>query len=145
MIIFLLYFKLNLFPCSLSWLCIKIRHLRKIVILSSADGGTPASERIARAGHCKRFLNLKLTSASAPNVSYSVLEDLLQVMQKQLEELSSLHAAKMRPYQQLIERVLSTEEAVSASLMQDEASELEYRARVAGLRDRLRASSPCWG
>ena len=47
----------------------------------------------------------------------------------------------MEPYQQLVEGELSTEEAVSASLLQDEASELEYRAKVAGLRDRWRASS----
>ena len=62
-------------------------------------------------------------------------------MQKQLGKLASLNCTRMEPYQQLIEGGLTTEEAVSASLMQDEASELEYRAGVVEMRDRLRASS----
>ena len=113
---------------------------------SSAGGGSPASEQIAslnrRADHCKRFLTPKMKCPLTPNTSSSVLEDLVQVMQKQLEELASLNAAKIEPYHQLMESGALTEEAISASLTQDEASELEYRAGVAELRDRLRASSP---
>ena len=56
-------------------------------IPSSAGGGAPAFEQIAllnsKAGYCKRLLILKRTSASVPNVPYSGLEDLQQVMQKQ--------------------------------------------------------------
>ena len=77
-----------------------------------------------------------------------MLENLLQIMKKQLEELASLNTAKMELYQQLMESKALTNEAISAILKQDEASELEYRACVAELRDRLRASSPAgieWG
>ena len=105
---------------------------------SSAGGEAPASEQIAllnrKAGYCKRRITVKLQSAKTPT-SRTVLEGLLQVMQDLLEELVSLHAAKMEPYQQLIESGVQTDEAVSELLMQDEASELEYRARVVGLQD----------
>ena len=115
---------------------------------SSAGGGAPAFEQIAllnrKAGYCKRRITLKLQSA-ATLTSRTVLDGLLQVMQSLLEELVSLQAAKMEPYQQLIESGALTEEAVSVILTQDEASELEYRAGVAELRDKLRASSPTGG
>ena len=51
----------------------------------------------------------------------------------------------MKPYHQLMESGVLTEKTISASLTQDEASELEYRAGVAELRDKLRASSPTGG
>ena len=111
---------------------------------SSAGGGAPASEQIAllnrKAGYCKRRITLKLQSAETHS-SRTILDGLLQVLRNLLDELASLHAAKMEPYQQLIEGGAQTDEAVSELLMQDEASELEYRARVAELQDRLRAST----
>ena len=106
---------------------------------SLAGGGAPASEQIAllnrRTCHCKRLPALNMKSALTPKTSFSVLEDLLQVMQRQLEELVSMNAAKMGTYRQLMERMALTDEAISAIQMQDEASELEYRAEVAD-RDR---------
>ena len=66
-------------------------------------------------------------------------------MQKKSEELASLNAAKVEPYQQLMESKALTDEAISAILRQDDASELECRAGVAELRDRLRASSSTEG
>ena len=47
--------------------------------------------------------------------------------------------ALIEPYHQLLESGALTEEAISASLTQDETSELEYRTGVAELRDKLRA------
>ena len=115
---------------------------------SSAVGGALASEQIAllnhKAGYCKRRITLKLQSAETL-ASRTVLVGLLQVMHSLLEELVSLHAAKMEPYQQLIEGGVQIDEAVSELLMQDEASELEYRAWVADLQDRQRASTSSEG
>ena len=74
-----------------------------------------------------------------------MLEDLVQAMQKKVEELAPLNAANMEPYHQLMESGALTEEAISVSLTQDEASELEYRAGVAELRGELRVSSPNGG
>ena len=116
---------------------------------SSAGGLALTSEQIAglnrRTDHCKRLLTLTIKSALTPNISPSVLEDLVQAMHKQLEELASANAAKMEPYHQLMESRALTEEAISASLTQDDTSELEYRAGVAELKDRLRASSSTGG
>ena len=113
---------------------------------SSAGGGVLAFGQIAslnrRAGYCKRLLTLKMKCALTPNTSISMLEDLLQVMRKQLERLASLNAANMKPYQQLMESKALTDEAISTILTQDEASELEYRTGMAELRHRLRASFP---
>ena len=112
----------------------------------SADGEAPASKQIAlfnlKTGHCKRLLTVKMKSALAHNISASVLKDLLRGMQNQLEELASLNADKVEPYQQLITGKVLTDEAVSSTLMQNEASGFWYRADVAKLRNRLRASSP---
>ena len=71
----------------------------------------------------------------------SVLEDLLQVMQKQLEKLASLNVITLKPCQQLMESKALTDEAISAILTQKEALKFEYPAGVAELRDRLRVSS----
>ena len=97
-----------------------------------------------KAGYCKWPKTSKLQSAKT-STSRTVLDGLLQVMQSLLEELVSLHAAKMEPYKQLIESGVQTDEAVSELLMQDEAFELEYRARVARLQDRLRVSTSSEG
>ena len=97
-----------------------------------------------KACYCKRRIILKLQTAETLTFR-TVLDGLLQVMQDLLEELVSLHAAKMEPYQQLIESGVQTDKAVSELLMQDEASKLEYRARVAWLQDRLRASTSSEG
>ena len=110
---------------------------------SSAGTGAPASEVIAcltrRAGHCNRLLTLEMNRALTSNTSHSLLEDFVNIMQK---PLASLNAAKRKSYQQLMESGALTKEAISASLTQGEASELEYRAGVAELRDKLCASSP---
>ena len=87
---------------------------------SSAGGKAPLSGQIAslnrRGHHCKRLPKLKMKSALTPNTSPSVLEDLVQAMQKKLEKLASLNAVKMEPYHQLMESGALTEEAISASL-----------------------------